>query len=127
MSNTIICGMDAHDNTLSNRIGVDRETPETKTVKNTRDGRQKLIKYLKKLGLYRDTLIIFNADHGESFGEHNYFKHGRKLYNSCLHVPLIIKLPQNQKKKPQNQKKRKRNLKEWQRRAKTLSSSAENQ
>ncbi|MBA7697586.1 hypothetical protein ES703_106253 [subsurface metagenome] len=34
MSNTIICGMDAHDNTLSNRIGVNRETPETKTVKH---------------------------------------------------------------------------------------------
>lgn len=62
----------------------------------------KLIKYLKKLGLYRDTLIIFNADHGESFGEHNYFKHGRKLYNSCLHIPLIIKLPQNQKKNTVN-------------------------
>ncbi len=46
MSNTIICGMDAHDNTLSNRIGVNRETPETKTVKNTQDGRQKLFKYL---------------------------------------------------------------------------------
>jgi hypothetical protein len=37
MSNTIIGGMDAHDNTLSNVIGVNRETPETKTVKNTQD------------------------------------------------------------------------------------------
>lgn len=64
----------------------------------------KLIKNLKKLGLYRDALIIFNADHGESFGEHNYFKHGRKLYNSCLHIPLIIKLPQNQKRNTVNKK-----------------------
>ncbi len=38
MSNTIICGMDAHDNTLSNRIGVNRETPETKTAKTRRTG-----------------------------------------------------------------------------------------
>jgi arylsulfatase A-like enzyme len=52
-----------------------------------------LIEELKTQGLYRDALIIFNSDHGESFGEHDYFKHGRKLYNSCLHVPLIIKLP----------------------------------
>jgi len=50
---------------------------------------------LKKLSLYNDAIIIFNSDHGESFGEHNYFKHGRKLYNSTLHVPLIIKLPDN--------------------------------
>jgi len=55
----------------------------------------KLIKKIKELGLYRDTLIIFMSDHGESFGEHNYFRHGRKLYNSTLHVPLIVKLPDN--------------------------------
>ena len=49
MANTIICGMDAHDNTLSNRIGVNRGNPETKAVKNTQDGRQKLFNYLKAL------------------------------------------------------------------------------
>jgi arylsulfatase A-like enzyme len=55
----------------------------------------KLIRELKSLGLYDETLIIFHADHGESFGEHNYFRHGRHLYNSTIHVPLIIKLPKN--------------------------------
>lgn len=55
----------------------------------------KLIEKLKQLGLYRDALIIFHSDHGESFGEHNYFRHGRKLYNSTLHVPLVVKLPGN--------------------------------
>jgi len=55
----------------------------------------KLIERLKKLDLYEESLIIFMADHGESFGEHNYYRHGRKLYNSCLHVPLIVKLPGN--------------------------------
>lgn len=55
----------------------------------------KLIKKIKELGLYEDALIVFNSDHGESFGEHNYFRHGRKLYNSTLHVPLIFKLPNN--------------------------------
>jgi len=56
----------------------------------------KFIEEIKKLKLYEDSLIIFMGDHGESFGEHNYFRHGRKLYNSTLHVPLIIKLPENQ-------------------------------
>ena len=55
----------------------------------------KLIEKIKQLGLYRNSLIVFNGDHGESFGEHNYSRHGRKLYNSTLHVPLIIKLPGN--------------------------------
>ena len=55
----------------------------------------KFIKELKRWGLYNEALIVFHSDHGESFGEHNYFKHGKKLYNSTLHVPLIIKLPSN--------------------------------
>lgn len=54
-----------------------------------------LIKKIKEFELYDDSLIIFMADHGESFGEHNYYTHGRKLYNSCLHVPLIVKFPGN--------------------------------
>ncbi len=63
----------------------------------------KFIKELKRLGLYNEALIIFHSDHGESFGEHNYFKHGRKLYNSTLHVPLIIKLPDNRLKNTRRQ------------------------
>jgi arylsulfatase A-like enzyme len=53
----------------------------------------KLLEKIKSLDLYHEALIIFHSDHGESFGEHNYFYHGRRLYNSTLHVPLIIKLP----------------------------------
>jgi transposase len=41
--------MDAHDNTLTNRIGVDREAAESMTVKNTREGREKLFQHLKEL------------------------------------------------------------------------------
>jgi arylsulfatase A-like enzyme len=59
----------------------------------------KMIAKIKSLGLYRDALIIFNSDHGESFGEHKYFRHGRNLYNSTLLVPLIIKLPGNRPEK----------------------------
>ncbi|NIM15250.1 MAG: sulfatase-like hydrolase/transferase [Candidatus Aminicenantes bacterium] len=55
----------------------------------------KLIEKIKQLGLYRNSLIVFTGDHWESFGEHNYSRHGRRLYNSTLHVPLIIKLPGN--------------------------------
>lgn len=51
-----------------------------------------LIETLKELGIYDDALIIFTADHGEGLGEQEYyFAHGEYLYNSLLHVPLIIK------------------------------------
>jgi len=58
----------------------------------------KLIGKIKEYGLYDDSLIIFLADHGESFGEHNYYGHGQRLYNSGLHVPLIVKLPGSREK-----------------------------
>jgi transposase len=49
MVGTIICGIDAHDNTLTCCIGVDRESPEVRGIKNTRRGREWLILYLKYL------------------------------------------------------------------------------
>jgi arylsulfatase A-like enzyme len=52
-----------------------------------------LIQKIKKYDLYENSLILFLADHGESFGEHGYFGHGRRLYNSGLRVPLIVKFP----------------------------------
>lgn len=53
-----------------------------------------LIDYLKKNGLYNDSIIIIIADHGEAFGEHNlYLEHAHTLYDELLRVPLIIKFP----------------------------------
>ncbi len=57
-----------------------------------------LLGKIREYGLYEDSLIIFLADHGESFGEHDYYGHGRRLYNSGVHVPLIVKLPGSQEK-----------------------------
>ncbi len=36
----------------------------------------------------RPTLIHFASDHGESLGEHDYWGHGRHLYDATLHIPL---------------------------------------
>lgn len=38
----------------------------------------------------KDLLVVFTADHGESLGEHNYWGHGRYLYEPSLRVPLGI-------------------------------------
>lgn len=50
---------------------------------------------LAKLGLYDDMLIVVTADHGEEFYEHGGWWHGTTLYDEQIHVPLIVKLPNN--------------------------------
>jgi Tfp pilus assembly protein PilF len=52
-----------------------------------------LLEHLKRLGVYDHTLIVFTADHGEGNGEHNESTHSLLMYNSTLHVPLIVKFP----------------------------------
>ncbi len=39
------------------------------------------------------TLVVFTADHGEGLGEHLESEHNRYLYNTTVHVPLIVKFP----------------------------------
>jgi arylsulfatase A-like enzyme/Tfp pilus assembly protein PilF len=51
------------------------------------------IDYLKSHGWYRGALVIVVGDHGEGLGEHREETHGIFLYDSTLHVPLILKLP----------------------------------
>ena len=48
---------------------------------------------LKKAGAYQNAVIIVVGDHGEGLGEHGEDTHGLFLYDSTLHVPLIVKLP----------------------------------
>src|SRR5271169_1305149 len=51
------------------------------------------IAFLKKAGVYDNAIIIVTGDHGEGLGEHGEETHGLFLYDSTLHVPLILKMP----------------------------------
>jgi arylsulfatase A-like enzyme len=56
----------------------------------------RLLEEIKALGLYDNALIILTADHGEGMGEHDYyFAHGEYVYNSLIHVPLIVHMGGN--------------------------------
>ena len=55
-----------------------------------------LIKELKRLGLYDETLLVITGDHGESFGEHGLYSHGKEPYDEQIRVPLVIKFPLSQ-------------------------------
>jgi len=57
----------------------------------------RLLGYLKQQGLYQKTLVALSGDHGEGLGEHGEKTHGFFIYNTTLHVPLIIKPPQGTK------------------------------
>jgi len=53
----------------------------------------KLFKELKKWKILEEALIIITSDHGESLGEHDYYGHGKKLFEPSLRIPLIISFP----------------------------------
>ena len=50
---------------------------------------------LKERGLYDSSLIILTADHGEAFYEHGYWEHGQTLYEEMIHIPMIVKWPED--------------------------------
>ncbi|MGD9344561.1 MAG: sulfatase [Candidatus Aminicenantes bacterium] len=52
--------------------------------------------FLKSCGLWENTLLIVTSDHGEEFMEHKMVGHLLNLYETLLHVPLILKMPRSQ-------------------------------
>jgi choline-sulfatase len=80
------------------------EPPEpfkSKFAKNPYDGEiayadaalGKLIAALEKQGRFQSAIVAVMSDHGEGLGEHGENTHGIFLYDSTLHIPLIVKAP----------------------------------
>ena len=53
----------------------------------------RLFDALEKHKIFDRALVIVTADHGEEFLEHGNFGHGFNLFNTTVHVPLIIAGP----------------------------------
>jgi len=53
----------------------------------------RLFDWIDQAGLSSRTFIVVIGDHGESLGEHGEMTHGVFLYDSTLHVPLIMAGP----------------------------------
>ncbi|MEZ4465347.1 MAG: sulfatase-like hydrolase/transferase [bacterium] len=71
----------------------DDGTPRTRYLNeiNRMDGDlAPLLDRLAELEKERPVLLAITADHGEAFGEHGSFTHGRDLFQAVLHVPLIL-------------------------------------
>ncbi len=52
-----------------------------------------LLTQLDALGLTGDTLLVITADHGEELDEHGYWFDHHGLYDTNLHIPLIMRCP----------------------------------
>ncbi|MBL9167279.1 MAG: sulfatase [Verrucomicrobiales bacterium] len=52
---------------------------------------------LERLGLAKNTIVVFYSDHGDMFGKHGRFMRGGPLrgtfYDDVLHIPLLIRHP----------------------------------
>jgi arylsulfatase A-like enzyme/Flp pilus assembly protein TadD len=48
---------------------------------------------LEERGLFDEAVVVLTADHGEGLGDHGESYHGFFVYDSTVHVPLIVRLP----------------------------------
>jgi arylsulfatase A-like enzyme len=53
----------------------------------------RLMRHLEVSGLDRNLVTIVTSDHGEGLGEHGEMTHGMLIYQSTMHVPLILSGP----------------------------------
>jgi arylsulfatase A-like enzyme len=53
----------------------------------------KLLDFIAERPWAPRTTIIITADHGEEFGEHGMTRHGFEVWNTLVHVPLMILAP----------------------------------
>lgn len=53
----------------------------------------RLLERLSALQILDQTFLIVTSDHGESFGNHGLFVHGKSVYRDVIHVPLIVRYP----------------------------------
>jgi len=58
------------------------------------DALGQFLDFLRRAGVYERAVIILMSDHGEGLGDHGEDEHGIFLYKEAIHVPLLIKLPQ---------------------------------
>lgn len=52
-----------------------------------------LFEELRARDRWDSAMVLLTSDHGEEFLEHGSMGHGFNLYNPCLHIPLLVKMP----------------------------------
>ncbi len=52
-----------------------------------------MVAELKKRGVWDNSYVVLTSDHGEALFEHGFWDHGYSLFQTDLHVPLILRWP----------------------------------
>lgn len=94
---------ESYDPTLFLTAGYGPDSVEVERLRALYDGevayadRQlgRFLDMLRFLGLYDSSVVVVLSDHGEEFGEHGGFSHGRAVYEEMLRVPLLVKYPRS--------------------------------
>ncbi len=63
------------------------------SIRYADDQVSRLLAAIQAAGLSRSTLVVVTSDHGEEFGEHGGWLHGKTLHREVLHVPLALRWP----------------------------------
>jgi choline-sulfatase len=53
----------------------------------------KLLAFIAEQPWAKHTAILVSGDHGETFGEHEMYRHGFQLWQALTWVPLLVKIP----------------------------------
>ncbi len=64
-------------------------------VRHTDEAFRELLEEIDALGITEDTITVFTSDHGESLGEHGFYFDHADVYQTTIHVPLIIRWPKS--------------------------------
>lgn len=95
---------EAKSSILSGRVHLDPEDVrflnliyDAKLRRNDETAVRPLLRGLRKLGVYDNTLLIVTADHGEELYEHGGYAHGHALWEEVIRVPLVVKFPRGRR------------------------------
>ena len=53
-----------------------------------------IVEHLKAAGILDETAVFVTSDHGENLGEHGRIDHLLSMYETTLHIPLVIRYPE---------------------------------
>ena len=53
----------------------------------------RIVQFLRDRDLYQRTVVVVIGDHGESLNDHGEEAHGFFVYESVVHVPLVVRAP----------------------------------
>jgi len=62
-------------------------------IAHTDDLLSRFLSRLRERDRWDRTVVIVHGDHGEGLGDHGDLYHGESLYESQVHVPLVVRIP----------------------------------